>query len=736
MSLQITRHTKRALAVLALLLPVFYGACATAAQIDNLGADQRLVAGLNKAGMAASRDHAAIFDLDFDSDLALVRQYDADDGSRHGRYRQLFRGVPVWGRQLVIQRDAKGRIKRVGGNLVRDITRDVHHVLPAFGQAVALNRMQKSYLKRGMQFDNESSELVIYVDDFDFAHLAYAVSFFADNPSGGEPTRPTFILDAISGEILLQYEGLTHQKIGTGPGGNQKTGPYYYGTDYGYLDVAPSGSSCTMYNTNVKTVDLNHGTTGSTAYVYTCPENTYQTINGAYSPLNDAHYFGGVVYDMYNNWVGAPPLNFQLTMRVHYSTNYENAFWDGSSMTFGDGSTSFYPLVSLDVSAHEVSHGFTEQNSNLVYSGQSGGINEAFSDMAGEAAENYFRGDNDFLVGWEIFKSQNGALRYMQDPTADGRSIGSADDYYNGLDVHYSSGVFNKAFYTLANTNGWNTQMAFKAFARANQLNWTPSSDFDSAARGVANAASDLGYNTDDVHAAFATVDVNSGPVCTETQILTNGVATDSFSGTQGQWQCFVLPGVPEGATDASFTLVKTGKGRGGDADLYVRHGAQADSGSYDCNSASSTSNESCAITSPTAGDWYVGVYAWSDFPGVKLTGSYTGGTPPPPPPEGGTLSVTSLTGIAQPVSRGRWGADMTVTVSTAVAGAQVSGSWSGGASGSGSCTTDGSGLCTISKNNIKASAPSVTFTVTDIALAGYTFTTGTEDSTTVNQLP
>jgi serine protease AprX len=78
----------------------------------------------------------------------------------------------------------------------------------------------------------------------------------------------------------------------------------------------------------------------------------------------------------------------------------------------------------------------------------------------------------------------------------------------------------------------------------------------------------------------------------------------------------------------------------------------------------------------------------------------------------------------------------MTVTVSTAVAGAQVSGSWSGGASGSGSCTTDGSGLCTISKNNIKASAPSVTFTVTDIALAGYTFTTGTEDSATVNQLP
>ena len=73
-------------------------------------------------------------------------------------------------------------------------------------------------------------------------------------------------------------------------------------------------------------------------------------------------------------------------------------------MTFGDGATRFYPLVSLDVSSHEVSHGFTEQNSGLIYRGQSGGINEAFSDMAGEAAEAYFKEENDFLIGYSIFK--------------------------------------------------------------------------------------------------------------------------------------------------------------------------------------------------------------------------------------------------------------------------------------------------------------------------------------------
>src|SRR3546814_12024257 len=94
-------------------------------------------------------------------------------------------------------------------------------------------------------------------------------------------------------------------------------------------------------------------------------------------------------------------------MKVHYSNSYENAFWDGSSMTFGDGASTFYPLVSLDVSSHEVSHGYPEQNSGLNYSVQSGGINEAFSDMAGEAAEYYFYdGSNDLRVGPPIFISE------------------------------------------------------------------------------------------------------------------------------------------------------------------------------------------------------------------------------------------------------------------------------------------------------------------------------------------
>ncbi|MCB0394593.1 MAG: M4 family metallopeptidase, partial [Bdellovibrionales bacterium] len=193
----------------------------------------------------------------------------------------------------------------------------------------------------------------------------------------------------------------------------------------------------------------------------------------------------------------------------HYGDSYENAFWNGSSMTFGDGATRFYPLVSLDVVSHEVSHGFTEQNSGLVYSGQSGGMNEAFSDIAAEASEFYAWGSTDFEIGAQIFKTAGKALRYMDDPTKDGKSIGNAADYYNGLDVHYSSGVYNKAYYLLSTTDGWDPKKAFEVFVKANQEYWTPNATFVSAAQGVVSATNDLGYEVADVKAAFAAVGIN-----------------------------------------------------------------------------------------------------------------------------------------------------------------------------------------------------------------------------------
>ena len=115
--------------------------------------------------------------------------------------------------------------------------------------------------------------------------------------------------------------------------------------------------------------------TGEKLFKFACPVNNHKQINGAYSPLNDAHYFGGLVFNMYQEYFNIAPLKTKLKMRVHFGQQFENAFWDGQQMTFGDGANRMYPLTSLDVVAHEVGHGVTEQNSGLIYKQQSGGIN-------------------------------------------------------------------------------------------------------------------------------------------------------------------------------------------------------------------------------------------------------------------------------------------------------------------------------------------------------------------------
>ncbi|WP_305068983.1 M4 family metallopeptidase [Marilutibacter chinensis] len=568
--------------------------------------------------------HAEMIGLESESGLELIRSYQDRDGTRHYRYRQTHRGVPVFGEHVVVSERSDGSVHRLFGQSVTGLASELPAVPPKLGKARAAALGKRAALGADLSrriIENETSQQMVYVDDNGRAHMVFVVSFFADAPTGGEPTRPVVILDADSGRVIKQWDALAHAD-GTGPGGNSKTGQYEYGTDFGYMDVSQSGSTCTMSNSVVKTVNLNHGTSGSTAFSYTCPRNTVKTINGAYSPLNDAHYFGKVVYDMYDDYVGAPPLTFQLTMRVHYSSNYENAFWNGSSMTFGDGASTFYPLVSLDVSAHEVSHGFTEQNSGLIYSGQSGGINEAYSDIAGEAAEYFMRGSNDFLVGADIFKS-SGALRYMDDPTRDGRSIGHADDYYSGMDVHYSSGVYNKAFYLLANKTGWDTRNAFRVFARANQLYWTSSTDFDQGACGVESAASDLGLTVADVTAAFASVGVScdGGGDPPGGGELEKGVPETGLAASQGNWIHYTME-VPSGASNLSFTI----SGGTGDADLYVKHGSQPTTSSYDCRPYLGGNSETCSFASPAAGTWHVSLRAYSSFSGVSLVGDYSTG--------------------------------------------------------------------------------------------------------------
>ena len=160
---------------------------------------------------------------------------------------------------------------------------------------------------------------------------------------------------------------------------------------------------------------------------------------------------------IWNNGTGA-------RSRVHYGNAYNNAFWDGTQMTYGDGSGNAKPLTSIDVAGHEMSHGVTENSAALNYRGESGGLNEATSDIFGTAVEFYADDTSastdvgDYLIGEKININGNGTpLRYMDKPSKDGRSADCWSRTVGRLDVHYSSGPLNHWFYLVSEGSGAKT---------------------------------------------------------------------------------------------------------------------------------------------------------------------------------------------------------------------------------------------------------------------------------------
>lgn len=461
--------------------------------------------------------------------VKTLREQTDKSGITHTRYVQTYNDIPVWGRQVIKHKNNKQR--RVGfagtndhgkltGELVDGLNADLAglSLIPGFTKDEALKFAKEYYINSvkdkelvasNLVYENEKSDLIIYTHDKDGkAKLAYNVSFFVDDQNGDSPARPTYLIDATDKKVLKTWNALMHKREATGPGGNEKIGKYVYGGDMPKLDIRVAArNECFMVSDKVRTVNLRNGYYGAKTHHFTCYDSDNDAVNGAYSALNDAHYYGEQLFNMYSEWYDKAPLTFKLTMRVHYGRGYENAFWNGSSMTFGDGKDYFYPLVSMDVVGHEVSHGYTEQNSNLEYMGQSGGINESFSDMAGKASEYYVFGKNSWGIGDDITKG-NEPLRYMDTPEKDGTSIGDARDYSDWLDVHYTSGVFNKAFYLLATHDNWTIKKAFDVFVHANTYYWVASTGYADGAMGAVFSAEDLGYDSKDVISVFNQVGI------------------------------------------------------------------------------------------------------------------------------------------------------------------------------------------------------------------------------------
>ncbi|KTD53537.1 zinc metalloproteinase precursor [Legionella santicrucis] len=469
------------------------------------------------------------------------------------RYQQMYQGIPVIGAQIMIENE------QVNGHLLDEIHLNTQ---PTLNPLQAIDIAKKSWFSFNLQMPTyeELSELQIRAGQNDELKLVYQVSF-KTTQNDNKPAWPFFIIDAQSGEITKQWNNIKNY-MDSGPGGNEKVHEYWYGKEgLPFLEVMQEGSQCIMDTPKVKLVNLasawDWGDLLSTPFQYTCNNNIEENINGAYSPSNDAYYFGHIIVDMYRDWYGVNALQhgdgtpMQLVMRVHFGLNYDNAFWDGQFMSFGDG-RDFYPLVSLDVAGHEVTHGFTEQHSGLEYHDQSGALNESLSDMAGQAARAYLLEKFPQLynklylqadtvtwgIGETIVRDSFGkALRFMDYPSSDGSSadcldkkIAQSHGAYCAISyselvayakshianpqdrqsfiVHTASGIFNKAFYLLSKDIG--IKKAYEIMILANSKYWTPTSDFVNGACGVLYAAKDLGVDQKMFQTIFGQVGVST----------------------------------------------------------------------------------------------------------------------------------------------------------------------------------------------------------------------------------
>ncbi|WP_133129894.1 M4 family metallopeptidase [Legionella yabuuchiae] len=494
---------------------------------------------------------------DADYQLELIEPSKAD--KKHVRYQITYKNLPVWGHQLVFHKDEANASPKVTGINVSGIEKDVINTIARITPSEAEKEILAK-IKEPIKFKN--TEKVIFIDKKEKAHLAYHISFFVNNEKN-PISAPNYLVDANSGEILQEWNDVRKEKIGQGLGGNSLNLPYRSGMfqhgdalpnlpSLGKFDVQLIEGKCYVQNDNIRVINLenyrlgyeafpisvfNESLANIEAFSYPCsPQSQFINysdgstgpINFSFSPVNDTMYFAQKTLDMYDEVYGVenPIGTDDLPLRAYTHLGLmDNAFaiptikMQGfvlahQQIVIGNGSD-FLTAPTQSVIAHELSHNFTELNSGLYYEGQSGAINEAFSDMAAIAMQDYVRQEypwywdgEDWALGREAVLDGS-PIRYMDDPTQDGNSIGHAKDYTDDLDVHLASGVFNKAFYLLSNKPGWSVPMAFQLMVDANQNYWSPIAYYDFAACGVIQAAIDRELNKDDVIASFAEVGVH-----------------------------------------------------------------------------------------------------------------------------------------------------------------------------------------------------------------------------------
>ncbi|MCY1020272.1 M4 family metallopeptidase [Pyxidicoccus sp. MSG2] len=534
------------------------------------------------------------------ANLVFTKGYTDPQGDSHFRYAVRHNDIPVFGGEFRLHVRA-GQVIAANTNVRSDLKADAK---PAIAAEEALSSAASDRETVAGAVTSPETELV-YFRDGDELRLMYKLVQTGEK-ADGTPVRDILLVDAKSGDVQLRIPQIKEAL-------------------------------------NRRLHNLNHGTSlpGPVARTEGQAPVADAVVNTNYDHL-------GTVYNCYQTLFGRDSLNNaggMLISSVHYSNNYVNAFWDGTQMVYGDGDgvNASNLANSLDVTAHELTHAVTEYESDLIYSGESGGLNESMSDIFGAVCEWYGDGSGPvsprhWLVGDDVWTPSipNDALRYMNDPVLDGDSLDYYPNYGSGVDVHYSSGISNLAFYLLSqggtHPRGKTTQVvagigiekAGQIFYRANRDLLLPSSNFEAAKTATEQAAAQLGYDAATIASvsnAWKAVGVGVPIPPPPTDPLEKDLPITGISGSSGSLKYYKVT-IPEGAYDLTFTL----SGGTGDADLYVRYNNAPTTTSYDCRPYRSGNEETCAFAAPSHGTWYVMLRGFSAYANTSLKVTWKGG--------------------------------------------------------------------------------------------------------------
>ncbi|MGJ5800335.1 M4 family metallopeptidase [Streptomyces europaeiscabiei] len=493
---------------------------------------------LIKKADAATAETADEIGLGAKEELVVRDVLKDTDGTVHTRYERTFGGLPVLGGDLVVHESKAGTVKSVTRATkatvkVSDLTADVTKAT-AEKQALKAAKAEGSTKTEA----DKAPRKVVWAASGKPA-LAYetVVGGFQHD---GTPQQLHVITDAETGKKLYEFEA-----IQTGTGNSKYNGSVTIGTTL-------SGSTYNLTDAtrgNHKTYNKARATSSSAGTLFTDANDVWGTgsVTSSSTDQNaavDAHYGAQVTWDFYKNVLGRNGIKnngVAAYSRVHYGNAYVNAFWDDSCfcMTYGDGAGNIKPLTSLDVAGHEMSHGLTSNTAGLNYSGESGGLNEATSDIFGTAVEFYAANSTDvgdYLIGEKVDIRGNGTpLRYMDQPSKDGSSANYWSSSLGSLDVHYSSGPANHFFFLLSEGSGSKTingvsynsptsngatitgigrAKAVQIWYKALSTYMTSTTNYKGARTATLNAASSLyGAGSAEyaaVNAAWAAVNVNA----------------------------------------------------------------------------------------------------------------------------------------------------------------------------------------------------------------------------------